>query len=522
MLALRLERDAVPGLVSISIEPDGLALVHVVSTDGAPRLECCEFLSAAPLDRRSVLTDAVERFGLRGARSVFVLAPEEYAFHVIDAPDVKENELAQAARWAVRDLMDFDVEEAIVDVCDAVSHRRRPDARRLSVVAAREQAVRDAFDLARSAGLRVEAVEATEFAIRDLLTLHLSEEEGVAALAIRDDLGLIAISRRSELAFSRWINARTEELAMLDAKDAEWIDEAEHSGREVLEDVFLQLKRSLDYSEHEIGLRPRGGVVLFPTAVELPALEPYLERMLDLPIAPFDVCDLFECDNPVGIETQARCLAALGGGLREHVASEQTVDFAGPLRRALYVPLSPRLMAQVAVGLAGLLVFASVVILSMNTFRGRGIGTLEAEVAASSAQVAELEEQLNEHMDTSAIETESNRLTRELQSKRELLSWITDPRLSNREGFAEQLRGLSRQDVEGVWLSKFALEHGGASVSLTGNALGAELVPRFLQRLADESEYKGREFDTFVLSRSEENPSVIEFRVGRDAAEGQP
>ena len=213
---------------------------------------------------------------------------------------------------------------------------------------------------------------------------------------------------------------------------------------------------------------------------------------------------------------------ALGGALREHVASEQTVDFAGPLKRALHVPLSPRLMAQIAAGLAGLLVFVSVAMLGVNAIRGRGLGDLEAEAAASVTRVAELEQQLNEHMDTSALQAEGESLTRELQAKRELLSWITDPRLSNRAGFAEQLHGLARQDLEGVWLSEFALEQGGASVSLTGSALDAELVPRFLQRLADEAVYKGREFETFVLSRSEENPSVIEFTVGRRAQEVQP
>jgi hypothetical protein len=69
--------------------------------------------------------------------------------------------------------------------------------------------------------------------------------------------------------------------------------------------------------------------------------------------------------------------------------------------------------------------------------------------------------------------------------------------------FSERLAALSRRHVDGVWLEQLTLGSGRDSMSLTGAALAPDLVPRYLQSLADDPALSGGEIDNFIIDRPE-------------------
>jgi hypothetical protein len=63
------------------------------------------------------------------------------------------------------------------------------------------------------------------------------------------------------------------------------------------------------------------------------------------------------------------------------------------------------------------------------------------------------------------------------------------------------MRAFARQSLDGVWLTGFEIDAGGRELALSGRALGAELVPRYLERLNHESLLQGRQFSSLKVDQ---------------------
>jgi Tfp pilus assembly protein PilN len=68
-------------------------------------------------------------------------------------------------------------------------------------------------------------------------------------------------------------------------------------------------------------------------------------------------------------------------------------------------------------------------------------------------------------------------------------------------GYAEPLRALARQRLEGVWLTSVTLAGDAGELSLSGRALRTELVPRYIDRLTRDPALRGRRFATLAIER---------------------
>ena len=66
----------------------------------------------------------------RRAPTVSVLDPDSYRLLLVEAPDVPADELRAAVRWRVKDLIDFHVDDAVIDVFEMPQHARGGRRRR--------------------------------------------------------------------------------------------------------------------------------------------------------------------------------------------------------------------------------------------------------------------------------------------------------------------------------------------------------------------------------------------------------
>ena len=62
----------------------------------------------------------------------------------------------------------------------------------------------------------------------------------------------------------------------------------------------------------------------------------------------------------------------------------------------------------------------------------------------------------------------------------------------NALGYSVYLRGLARQSVDGVWLTRLTIA--GDGIGIEGNSVRAELVPRYIRLLAGEAAFQGKSF----------------------------
>jgi hypothetical protein len=78
----------------------------------------------------------------------------------------------------------------------------------------------------------------------------------------------------------------------------------------------------------------------------------------------------------------------------------------------------------------------------------------------------------------------------------------------NKTGFAEYFRALSRQVVNGVWLTGFSVQGAGSEIGIHGRTLRPELVPAYLTRLKNEPVMQGKSFATLEMRLPEQRATT--------------
>ncbi|MBT8090252.1 MAG: PilN domain-containing protein [Gammaproteobacteria bacterium] len=104
--------------------------------------------------------------------------------------------------------------------------------------------------------------------------------------------------------------------------------------------------------------------------------------------------------------------------------------------------------------------------------------------------------------------------TRSLEEKQLVLSLLQGTALGDTKGFSRYLRSLARQNMDGLWLTHINLSALGDKTRLEGKALRGELVPVYLQNLADEPPFAEQRFNQFQINGAEEpGSSIVSFSI---------
>ncbi len=201
----------------------------------------------------------------------------------------------------------------------------------------------------------------------------------------------------------------------------------------------------------------------------------------------------------------------------------QQINLYLPIFRGTRQPFSTQIMLYALAGVAAVLML-------YYGYASWSLGSMNKELASAQQQHSEALKQLEvlgqqgqANQKDAALEQEVVRLGAERAAKQQALNNITGGGLGNTQGFSAQIEGLARRRVEGVWLTNIAISQGGASFALNGGTLAPELVPVLLQALGKEPVFKGIEFKTFWMARSDQEPGRVNFtwRIGDTAPTGQ-
>lgn len=111
------------------------------------------------------------------------------------------------------------------------------------------------------------------------------------------------------------------------------------------------------------------------------------------------------------------------------------------------------------------------------------------------------------------LEQEIARLTAERDQSRRLIDILAGRTLGDTKGFGDHLEALARRHVRGTWLTEVTIGEGGQTVDLLGTALSPDLVPVYIQRLSDESVFRGLAFNMMTLQQASEEPSRVDFTL---------
>lgn len=286
------------GLAVVTPTPGGAAALRLDEGGAQPRVAAyARRLGQAP--QADALMQLAQEVGAGDARLLALLDPAHYQTVVVETPSVPEEELRGALRWKVKDLINFHIDDAVLEHLPIPAGAGRAPA--LYVVAAQAPAVRELARPYQAADLRLEVIDIRETAQHNLATRVMPADYAIALLHLEEDSGLLTFSFGPDLILSRRIEGRGA------------------SGAFLFEKVAMETQRSVDYFERQYSWFPLAKVYLAPMA-EAGALRAKLLEYLPVGVEILDLAGLFDLSATPELADAPRQNAAfhlLGAALRE-------------------------------------------------------------------------------------------------------------------------------------------------------------------------------------------------------------
>ena len=293
--------------VAYGIDGVSIAAVRGGGRDAPPRLTHAVHLpvtsAASAADR---IAGCIADNGLEKCRAVGVIEDGDYQVVQVEAPAVPATEMRQAAAWRVRDLLDFPVDQAVIDTFPPPDSAQRGQ-HNINVVVARRALITERIEQLTGAGLALEAIDIPELVQRNISARLPETRGGHALLALGAADGLITVFREGEQFLARGLDAGLDGLA----------EDAEEAG----ETLLLEVQRSFDYFESALSQPPLGALHLYPAGPTVDALsERFTDNLGNVAVRAFALGDLVQLDTePPG--AGAQLLHAVGAALREEPKS---------------------------------------------------------------------------------------------------------------------------------------------------------------------------------------------------------
>ena len=298
------------GSLAIAFLGDGLAAVSVRRVPPArPAVELAMFYPGAPVPPADVLEKLGKDLQASRYQCTTLLGGGEYQLLAVEAPNVPPDELKIAVRWRLKDMLDFHVDDATIDVLEIPVDKAAPAraGHGMFAVAARNSVIEQRQNLFAAAKLALSVIDIPEMAQRNIAALVEPDGHGVAMLSFTADGGLLTVTFNGELYLSRRIDISQAQLMQPDHDKL-------HAS---FDRITLELQRSLDHFDRQYHFINVAKLVLAPNVA--PGLETYLSSNLYMPVESLDlaaVLDLALVPELAAVEQQQRFFLTLGAALR--------------------------------------------------------------------------------------------------------------------------------------------------------------------------------------------------------------
>lgn len=182
-------------------------------------------------------------------------------------------------------------------------------------VVARSSAVKTRIDQLVNAGLNLSVIDIPELALRNIAALLPEDVGGVALVYIGDHHGLITITRQSTLYLSRRIEKGISVLP-----DTPMHDNDPEVVQDWLNDIIVEIQRSLDYYESHFSKPQVSSIIIAPMPRQVDGVAEYISAQLEIPARMLDVNTLIDVQEGIDPVVQANCILAIGAALRKEGA----------------------------------------------------------------------------------------------------------------------------------------------------------------------------------------------------------
>lgn len=225
------------GWMSVSLASDTVDLAHirrrqeqkpeVLLLNSSPRTD----------DDLGVLRALGKKHGLGRYRCTALLSAGESQLLQVEPPEVPVAEMKEALRWRIKDMLNYPVEAATIDVLEIPSDPGAVGrAKQVFAVAANNALLAPRAAMFDTARVPLTAIDIAELAQRNISALFEEENRGLALLAFDESGSMLTFTFRGELCAVRQSDIPLPQLEQA---------EGERLGQ-LLERIALEAQRSLD------------------------------------------------------------------------------------------------------------------------------------------------------------------------------------------------------------------------------------------------------------------------------------
>ncbi len=311
----KIKKDA---KVAVCSDDNAISIARIRrEKDLPPILELCEVQEIENISIRDAeMARLAKQYDLDQYECLSALELGDYNLLLVEAPDVQPDELRAAIRWRVKELIDFHIDDAVVDVFEVPAHKAAGKNKMMYAVVAKANRVKALIDQLNHADLNLNIIDIPELALRNIAAMLPEDVGGVALIYTGQHQGLITITRQSSLYLSRTINVGTSQLpeSVLSVMDDE-------SCQRWLDSIIIEVQRSMDYYESHFSQPQVSSLVMTPIGKEIPGITDYLTEQLQIPARMLDVNELIDAPERIPSLLQSRCLLAIGTALRQEAVT---------------------------------------------------------------------------------------------------------------------------------------------------------------------------------------------------------
>ena len=295
-------------VVGVEYQSEGMAVVQQELKDGVPSVSAMDFLRFDGASAQLLLKAWVEKHRLEKSRCNVVLGADAYQLLLVEPPEVPFEEMREAIRWRLKDLVSIPVEQAVVDIFMLPEDGTRSNKKMVYVVAADKAKIKSVIDCVNHSGLELEAIDIIELAMRNVSQRLIcdSMDRGIAIARLRQGSGSVYLFRQGNMYLARNF-ALDYNGGLLD---------------DLPEDILaLELQRSLDYYERQMGQVPPSVVYVCGENVSEDKIGATLKSSLAANVQFLDPAATAMVDGEPDNSILQSCVAALGGALRDEQAA---------------------------------------------------------------------------------------------------------------------------------------------------------------------------------------------------------
>jgi len=296
-----------PGWMVISTDTDAIRLAHVERpAQGKPRVHRWGIVAQTQADGAE-LQQAAKEHELGHYRCATLLHPAEYQLLMVDAPSVPREELKAAIRWRIKDLLDYHIDDATMDVLDIpVDKDAAGKSHYMYAVAAKNEIVKAQIAQFERANVVLQVIDIPETAQRNIAQLYETANRGVGMLTFDAAGGLFTLSFEGELYLAR----------RLDISWSQLVGAPDSQRQAYFDRIGVEMQRSLDHFERQYRDITLSELLLGPMPEDIGLLT-FLSSQLYLPLRQIDLADAMEfVGGEMGVDKQWQLLHVLGAALR--------------------------------------------------------------------------------------------------------------------------------------------------------------------------------------------------------------